>query len=97
MKHYEGSAFEGFWDNGERLDQKGQYNYANGLQVKKQGVYRLQEPYVNPSQYLARRPLENKPGSSEGPKSSLVMAGVEQLFPSNSSQNPGDTFARETH
>jgi hypothetical protein len=31
MRHYEGSVFEGLWDNGERVDQKGHFNYANGL------------------------------------------------------------------
>jgi hypothetical protein len=31
MVHYEGSVFEGVWVEGERSDQKGNFNYANGL------------------------------------------------------------------
>jgi len=48
LTHYEGSSYEGIWENGNKVDQQGVYNYPNGS-VAIRANYSLKDHYSAPN------------------------------------------------
>ena len=51
LRHYEGSVYQGIWENGNRVDQQGVYSSPHGQQLQTTD-YRLKEKYRKPMEYL---------------------------------------------